>query len=106
MSVFNCIRPLVAGAALCGLLAACGSEPPASEGDGETAAGEVLEGTISDAMIPLDQLRSQPPLMKVEPAPDAAAAPDGASEPAADPNADDDAAPAPPPAEPASAEES
>lgn len=58
---------LAAGGAL--LLAACAeddvAQPPTDEVRG--ASGEVLEGTISDAMIPLDQLRSQPPLMRVEP---------------------------------------
>lgn len=46
-----------------GLLAAgCGEEaaPPAAEGD--AASGEVLAGSISDAMIPLEQLDSQAPL--------------------------------------------
>jgi hypothetical protein len=41
------------------LLAACGD----SSGDeAGTASGEVLEGTISDSMLPLDTVRSQPPL--------------------------------------------
>ena len=43
------------------LLAACNEEAaPAAQGD--KAAGEVLGGTISDAMIPLDQLQSEAPL--------------------------------------------
>lgn len=42
------------------LLAACRDEQPATEG--AAASGEVLEGTISDAMLPLDTVRSQPPL--------------------------------------------
>lgn len=41
------------------LLTACGGEPA---DDGRAASGEVLEGTISDAMLPLDTVRSQPPL--------------------------------------------
>lgn len=41
-------------------LAACQSEDkPAQKG---TAAGEILEGSASDAMLPLDTVRSQPPL--------------------------------------------
>jgi hypothetical protein len=41
-------------------LAACkGSERPASNA---TAGGEILPGSVSDAMLPLDQVRSQPPL--------------------------------------------
>jgi hypothetical protein len=40
------------------LLGACDNSPA------ETSAtpGEVLEGTISDAMLPVDQVRSEPPL--------------------------------------------
>lgn len=40
------------------LLAACDREP-AEEG---AATGEVLEGTVSDAMLPLDRVRSEAPL--------------------------------------------
>jgi hypothetical protein len=42
-------------------LAACGSEAPTN--DSRSASGEVLEGTISDAMLPVDQVRSEPPLV-------------------------------------------
>lgn len=42
------------------LLAACGGNAPAD--DGRAASGEVLEGTISDAMLPTDRVRSEPPL--------------------------------------------
>jgi hypothetical protein len=41
------------------LLAACNDEPA---DDGRAASGEVLEGTISDAMLPVDQVQSEPPL--------------------------------------------
>lgn len=45
------------------LLSACEGEPAAPVADGNgTAEGEVLGGTISDDMIPLEQLRSQAPL--------------------------------------------
>jgi hypothetical protein len=40
-------------------LSACGSKEPDANA---TAAGEILEGTASDAMLPLDTVRSQPPL--------------------------------------------
>lgn len=44
-------------------LAACEDEPEVVvEDDGREASGEVLEGTISDDMLPLDQVRSQAPL--------------------------------------------
>jgi hypothetical protein len=45
------------------ITAACTEEPsaPATE-QGGAASGEVLERSISDAMIPLDQLESQAPL--------------------------------------------
>jgi len=42
------------------LLAACGGDAPAD--DSRAASGEVLEGTISDAMLPIDRVRSEPPL--------------------------------------------
>ena len=58
---------LVAGAIL---LSACGDDAPPEETEAEAgrgAKGEVLGGTISDAMIPLDQLRSQSPPMPESP---------------------------------------
>ena len=56
------MRPFAA-LALCVLLAACGDA--AEDDDGRTAGGQVLEGSISDSMLPLDTVRSQPPLAKV-----------------------------------------
>ena len=56
-------RPLLA-LAIAALLTACGGEPAAD--DGRAAQGEVLEGTNSDAMLPLDTVRSQPPLAEPE----------------------------------------
>ena len=48
------------------LLAACSEEAPEPEatqaaGDNRTAKGEVLGGTISDEMLPLDTVQSQSP---------------------------------------------
>jgi hypothetical protein len=40
-------------------LAACGRNEPDAKA---RAAGEILEGSVSDAMLPLDTVRSQPPL--------------------------------------------
>jgi hypothetical protein len=48
--------------AACILLAACGGD---AENDQRTASGEVLEGSISDSMLALETVRSQPPLAKV-----------------------------------------
>lgn len=48
------------------LLASCKSEPERSANDTRDAGGEVLEGTISDEMIQLDQLRSQGDPAEVE----------------------------------------
>ena len=45
------------------LLAACGGDAPAERG---AASGEVLEGTISDDMLPIDRVRSEPPLQDPE----------------------------------------
>jgi hypothetical protein len=42
------------------LLAACNK---GAEKDSRSASGEVLQGTISDDMLPLDKLKSQPPLL-------------------------------------------
>ncbi|GGD58143.1 hypothetical protein GRI62_01660 [Erythrobacter arachoides] len=53
-------RPLVLTALL--LLAACGDDAPATDEGGREASGEVLEGSISDAMLPIEDVRSQPPL--------------------------------------------
>jgi hypothetical protein len=50
------------------LLAGCGGGSDSDKADKRTASGEVLEGTISDAMLPLETVKSQPPLLKVQPA--------------------------------------
>lgn len=43
-------------------LAACGQQADAPAEQGGAASGEVLPATVSDAMIPLEQLDSQAPL--------------------------------------------
>ena len=43
------------------LLAGCNNKP--SRNDQRSASGEVLQGTIGDDMLPLDKLKSQPPLL-------------------------------------------
>lgn len=49
------------------LLAACGDDPAAELAEGEREASEeVLEGTISDDMLPIDRVRSQAPLAEPE----------------------------------------
>lgn len=49
-------------------LSACGDEPAPVQGDdGREASGEVLEGSISDAMLPIDGVQSQAPLAAPEP---------------------------------------
>jgi hypothetical protein len=53
----------IAALALCVLLAGC-DWWEGDEEDARTASGQVLEGTISDSMLPLDTVRSQPPLAK------------------------------------------
>ena len=57
------------------LLAACGGDAPAD--DGRAASGEVLEGTISDDMLPVDRVRSEPPLENPEAFAKARSAADG-----------------------------
>jgi len=89
------------------LLAACGDEPA---GDGQVTSGEVVQGTVSDAMLPLDAVRSQPPLAEPEAAArvqaradaDAATtAPEGEATEASGDEADAAATEAEEPAEPA-----
>jgi hypothetical protein len=57
------------------LLAACDSKPAT---DAAKDTGEVLQGTISDAMLPLDTVKSQPPL--AEPATAARGSASGAAD--------------------------
>lgn len=51
-------RMLATVALACLILGGCGKKAA----EGNKATGEVLEGTISDAMIATDQNRSEPPL--------------------------------------------
>ena len=53
-------KRLILALAPLALLAACNEDTPVD--DGRSASGEVLEGTISDAMLPLDRVQSEPPL--------------------------------------------
>lgn len=60
----------------CGVLAGCGDTPDAeaeqaAELQGEASpVAEVLDGSVSDSMIALDELQSQPPLGSGEEAED------------------------------------
>ncbi|MFA6219119.1 MAG: hypothetical protein WC692_05005 [Erythrobacter sp.] len=65
----TCVRFVAVPLAL--LLAACGgaSAPASSEDDRRKARGEVLGGSISDAMIPLDTLESKSPPLRIAPTP-------------------------------------
>ena len=71
------------------LLAGCDREP-AEEG---AATGEVLEGTVSDAMLPLDRVRSEPPLEDPEAFADAQSEAADAASADARPAAEADVAP-------------
>jgi hypothetical protein len=92
------------------LLAACDQGAPSD--DSRSASGEVLEGTISDAMLPLDTVRSQAPLAPIEVASGkpgkakegGAAAEEDASE-GAEPATTESAAPAASPSNGAAAEQ-
>lgn len=55
----------VGAAAIACMLVSCGDNAKRGEGDDRTAAGEVRGGTISDEMLPLDQLKSQSPPLRV-----------------------------------------
>jgi hypothetical protein len=48
--------------ALAALVAGCGDQAAAPAEQGGEASGEVLAGSVSDAMIPLDQLTSEAPI--------------------------------------------
>lgn len=59
---------MIAPALLALLLSGCGGDGAKKAEGAGTAQGEVLPGSVSDAMIPLDQVKSQAPLApKVEP---------------------------------------
>jgi hypothetical protein len=94
---------LMAAALLALLLSACGWGESKKTGGAGTAQGEVLPGSVSDAMIPLDSVKSQAPLApKVDGADkQVAKAPDKAK---TDPVAKPAAEPDPAEAEPAAAE--
>lgn len=61
--------PLRVAAFCCFALAACdnSAEVPISEDEGATARGEVLGGSISDDMLPLDTATSQSSPLREEP---------------------------------------
>ena len=99
------MRKTIAMAAAVALLGACdsGADAPADE---SAAEGEVLGGTISDDMLPLDTVTSQSPPLRAAPesgeggASEPVAADDGATEEAAadaseEPAEEEPAAPAP-----------
>lgn len=52
--------------ALALLAAGCGDEAAAPAEQGGAASGEVLAGSVSDAMIPLGQLESEAPLAPLQ----------------------------------------
>lgn len=86
-------------------LAGCGGADKKDK-DQRTAAGEILPGSISDAMLPYDTVRSQPPLAPPEtakgsPKGETAARPDAAASDAADSAVEAPAAPAEAPDNPA-----
>ena len=95
------IRPRTFALSLALSLLVAGCNKQADGGTAEASTGEVLPGSISDAMIDLDTSTASPPLAPIkEPATKAVAS--SASEPAQD--AEAAAAPAAEPAEAAPAE--
>jgi len=82
-------------------LAACGDDAKTPADDNRQAGGEVLEGTISDAMIPLDTLRSQGKALEKTPVEGNAPAASESSD-AAENEGEEGAEPAEAPAEPLS----
>lgn len=55
---------IVIGLAFAAALAGCGSGDAPTTAEGADAQGEIRGGTISDAMLPLDQLKSESPPLK------------------------------------------
>ena len=95
-------RRLLPAIAALSALASCGDKPETGK-ERPTAAGEVLGGTVSDAMLPLDTVRSQsPPLRGAVESEEGSDGGDrgGADRPAAarSPRPSHDPAPAPSPA--------
>ncbi len=92
--------------AACFVLAACDAEAPAVADDtGRAATGDVLEGSISDEMLPVESLSSQPPVaapLPSEASSDGPADDDEPGERVTAPSAPDAAEPAPEPEAPAS----
>ena len=80
--------------ALCALpLAGCGKKSGGS--DQRTASGEVLPGSISDSMLPLESVTSEPPIAKIVPQSGKSGAPDASASGEADASQAGDASAAP-----------
>ncbi|MBV7265025.1 hypothetical protein [Erythrobacter ani] len=105
-------RPIIALAAF-SLLAACGSDEPVNDSaavdqEGQLR-GDVLGGSISDDMLPLDQLTSQSPPLETAADSDTATSSDAGGDSTDDseqelnafPSGGDDPAPPAPPEPPA-----
>lgn len=86
--------------ALCIAMAACGQK--ADDGKATAAGGEVLPGSISDAMIDLDTSTASPPLAPVKASAKKASAPEASEAALEGDAAPAAAAPAPTPSAPAS----
>ena len=74
------MKRIITAATITLLLAACqdkAATPPAGD-EAQTAEGEVLGGSISDAMLPLDTVTSQPPPLRERSAAASPAASDSA----------------------------
>ncbi len=67
MSVVKFLRPILLAVPVL-LLAACGGSEKEKDKDERTASGQVLQGSISDSMLPLDTVTSKAPLIKEGPA--------------------------------------
>ena len=90
------IRSALLLVAATAILSGCGDDAPPAETEVEAernAKGEVIGGTISDAMIPLDRLRSQSPPVREAPSQPSAAGP--ASEAPSEPEEASEPAPTP-----------
>ena len=101
------MRPVLIMALVLSVLVSCGKKKQEAASRA-TAVGEVLPGSVSDSMLPLDTVRSQPPLApKSEPSAGKGGKAHASDQPSSDSPAEADPAaeapadgpPAPPPAQ-------
>ena len=95
--MIRCIRSILASAAVVATLGACHQAQKSGHG---TVSGEILPGSVSDAMLPYDTVKSKPPLAPVQAAGQAGNTPGSDAADSADSTAPADSAAPDAPASP------